>query len=166
MGLAVPYIFVVGLMLRHRGEVEIEAIEGELDGAATAAISEVRLIELEQDTEAGVTPFAAYDTGSLPSGGPARSLTTAGAYAEAGIQVLDTGGTNTIGTSAGHIWNNASLHGAMMAHFTRFAERPQFKVWLLHAQRHVQVATRVQPLRFTADGMPDFGLPVRETTAR
>ena len=48
-------------------------------------------------------------------------------------KVLDTGGTNTIATSSGHIWNNASLHGAMMAHFSRHAERPQFKVWLLHA---------------------------------
>ena len=62
-----------------------------------------------------------YDTGSLPSGGPARTLTVAAAYAEAGVQMLDTGGTNTIATSAGHIWNNASLHDAMMSHFSRCA---------------------------------------------
>lgn len=116
----------------------------------------LRMVELEQDTEAGVTPFAAYDTGSLPSGGPARSLTTAGAYAEAGIQVLDTGGTNTIGTASGHIWNNASLHGAMMSHFTRFAERPQFKVWLLHARRH-ELGQGLRGIMFDQQGLQRQG---------
>ncbi len=95
-----------------------------------------RTVELEQDCESGVTPFAHYNTGSLPSGGPARTLSTAGSYGEAGIQMIDTGAGNVINTSAGHIWNNASLHHAMRAHFSRWAQRSQIKVWLLHAMRH------------------------------
>ncbi len=116
----------------------------------------LRTVELEQDVEAGVTPFDTYNTGSLPSGGPARSLNVAAAYGEAGLQVLDTGGTNTIATSSGHIWNNASLHGAMMAHFSRHAERPQFKVWLLHAQRH-ELGTGLRGIMFDQQGLQRQG---------
>jgi len=34
-----------------------------------------RTVTLEQDHEKGVTAFSSYNTGSLPSGGPARVLT-------------------------------------------------------------------------------------------
>lgn len=116
----------------------------------------LRLVELEQDVEGGVTPFADYATGSLPSGGPARTLTVAAAYGEAGIQVLDTGGTNTIATAPNHIWNNASLHGAMMSHFSRWQERAQFKVWLLHAQRH-ELGTGLRGIMFDQQGLQRQG---------
>ena len=118
--------------------------------------SSLRVVELEQDVENGVTPFPGYDTGSLPSGGPARSLTVAGAYGEAGIQVLDTGATTTIATPSGHIWNNASLHGAMTAHFSRHAERPQFKVWLLHAMRH-EIGQGLRGIMFDQQGLQRQG---------
>ncbi|RZU32635.1 hypothetical protein [Blastococcus saxobsidens] len=116
----------------------------------------MRVVELEQDVEAGVTPFASYDTGSLTSGGPARTLTAATAYGEAGIQVLDTGGTTTLATAAGHVWNNASLHGAMTAHFSRWQERAQFKVWLLHAQRH-ELGTGLRGIMFDQQGLQRQG---------
>lgn len=116
----------------------------------------LRVVELEQDVEAGVTAFASYDTGSLPSGGPARTLTAAAAYGEAGIQVLDTGGGNTIATSSNHVWNNASLHGAMTAHFSRWQERAQFKVWLLHAQRH-ELGTGLRGIMFDQQGLQRQG---------
>jgi hypothetical protein len=111
-----------------------------------------RTVELEQDREDGVFPFADHNTGSLPSGGPARTLSTAGAYAEAGIQMLDTGGTNTIVTPAGFIWNDASLHNAMQNHFSRWQERPQFSVWLLHAMRH-QLGSGLRGIMFDQQGL-------------
>lgn len=118
----------------------------------------LRTVELEQDTEAGVTPFNNYDTGSLPSGGPARVLDVAAAYSEAGIQMLDSGGTNTITTLPTHIWNNASLHNAMVAHFSRYAERPQFKVWLLHAREHELTASQgVIGIMFDQQGLQRQG---------
>ncbi len=46
---------------------------------------------LEEDRQEGITPFSSYNTGSLPSGGPARNLSVVSAYAEAGIQMLSTG---------------------------------------------------------------------------
>nr|WP_042180602.1 hypothetical protein [Kibdelosporangium sp. MJ126-NF4]CEL14472.1 hypothetical protein [Kibdelosporangium sp. MJ126-NF4]CTQ88837.1 hypothetical protein [Kibdelosporangium sp. MJ126-NF4] len=100
------------------------------------AAGSFRTVELEQDCESGVAPFVNYNTGSQPSGGPVRTLSVAGAYAEAGIQMLDTGGGNIVNTAANHVWNNASLHHAMEAHFSQWQEKPQWKVWLLHAMRH------------------------------
>ncbi|MQA59996.1 MAG: hypothetical protein GEU86_00565 [Actinophytocola sp.] len=115
-----------------------------------------RTVELEQDCETGVTPFASYDTGSLTSGGAARTLSTAGAYDEAGVQMLDTGGANVINTPAGHQWTNASLHHAMQAHFTRWQERPQYKIWLLHARAH-EYGTGLRGIMFDQQGLQRQG---------
>jgi hypothetical protein len=95
-----------------------------------------RSVELEQDTEQGVTAFASYNTGSLPSGGPARTLTVASSYGESGVEMRDTGGGGVIPVAPGSTWSNAELHASMLAHFSRWADLPQWKVWLLHAQLH------------------------------
>ena len=95
-----------------------------------------RTIELEQDGETAVTPFLSYNTGSLPSGGPARTLTVARAYAEAGVQIRDTGGANMVAVAPGGTWSNAELHAAMVSQFSKWKDEPQWKVWLLHAMRH------------------------------
>lgn len=99
-----------------------------------------RTVQLEQDREQDVTPFISYNTGSLPSGGPARTLTVAKAYAEAGIGIQDTGMSNIINTSAAGPdtkWNNSELHLAMQNNFSRWRNDPQWKVWLFHANKHV-----------------------------
>ncbi|HEX6344487.1 hypothetical protein [Umezawaea sp.] len=115
-----------------------------------------RTVELEQDCEAGVTAFTSYNTGSLPSGGPARTLSVAGAYAEAGVQMVDTGATNAIATSSSHIWTNASLHNAMVTHFSRYQEQSQFKVWLLHAMRH-ELGVGLRGIMFDQQGLQRQG---------
>ena len=115
-----------------------------------------RTVELEQDCESAVTPFVSYNTGSLPSGGGARTLSVAGAYAEAGVQMLDTGGGNIIGAPANYRWTNASLHHAMQAHFSRWQERPQFRVWLLHARAH-EYGTGLLGIMFDQQGLQRQG---------
>ena len=95
-----------------------------------------RTVDLEEDCESGVTPFASYDTGALPSGGPARTLSVIASFAEAGVELRSTGQGNVIGTAPGGTWSNAELHAAMQAHFSRWANLPQWKVWLLHARLH------------------------------
>lgn len=115
-----------------------------------------RTVELEQDREHGVTAFASYDTGSLTSGGPPRTLTTGRAYAEAGIQMIDTGGSNGINTGPAHVWNNASLHDAMETHFSRWQETAQFKVWLLHAMRH-EYGPGLRGIMFDSQGLQRQG---------
>lgn len=84
-----------------------------------------RTVDLEEDSESGVTPFAAYDTGALPSGGPARKLSVVAAFAEAGIEMRPTGQGNVIPTAPGGTWSNAELHAAMQAQFSRWANLAQ-----------------------------------------
>jgi hypothetical protein len=118
--------------------------------------SAFRTVELEQDIEKGVVAFTSYDTGSLTSGGPARTLTTERAYGEAGIQMIDSGGSNTVNTGPDHVWNNASLHDAMETHFSRWQETAQFKVWLLHAMRH-EYGARLRGIMFDTKGLQRQG---------
>ncbi|MPY99307.1 MAG: hypothetical protein GEU97_15145 [Actinophytocola sp.] len=115
-----------------------------------------RTVELEEDCEAGVAPFRTYDTRSLPSGGTGRTLSVAGAYSEAGVQMLDTGGGNTITTPSGYLWTNASLHHAMQAHFSRWQEQPQYKVWLLHARAH-EFGVGLRGIMFDQQGLQRQG---------
>lgn len=95
-----------------------------------------RRVILEQDYEQQVTPFGTYDTGSLPSGGPARVLSVARAYAEHGIEMVDARRTNQVPTAAGASWDNAELHTAMENHFASWKDERQWKVWYFHADRH------------------------------
>jgi len=96
----------------------------------------LRRIDFEQDREQSVKPFVSYNTGSLPSGGPARDLTIAEAYAEAGIEMRTAGVCNVLPTAPGSSWSDAELHNAMVAHFSLWADAPQWKVWMLHAYQY------------------------------
>lgn len=99
-----------------------------------------RTLELEEDYEENIVPFTSYDTGALPSGGPARQLAIAEAYGEAGIEMLTSGAVNVIPVQeagADVKWDNAELHAAMEKHFSLWQDSPQWKVWLFHANKHV-----------------------------
>lgn len=100
-----------------------------------------RTVQLETDSVNDITTpvFNTYNTGALPSGGPARDLSVVSAYAEAGIEMRPTTGTNVINIAeagAGASWSNAELHASMERHFTLFRNVPQWAVWLVVAQNH------------------------------
>lgn len=97
----------------------------------------LRSVSLEQDCETGITPFTSYNTGALPSGGPARNLTIAAAYAEASIEMATAGVPNIIGSAPGSTWDDNELHNAMVTHFSLWQDQPHWKVWLFHASRYV-----------------------------
>jgi hypothetical protein len=99
-----------------------------------------RTVYLEQDRTLGVVPFNSYATGSLPSGGPSRTLSINSAYAEAGVEMLNAGISNIIPMSlagADAKWTNAELHNAMVNHFSLYRNAPAWHVWLLHAYEHI-----------------------------
>ena len=102
--------------------------------------SAFRAVVFEQDCQDTVPdPFVAYNTGSLPSGGPARALSAFSAYAEAGVQLLSTGANNVVATpeaGANAAWSDAELHASMIRHFSRWRDLPQWAVWLFHARLH------------------------------
>ena len=111
-------------------------------GAAYICLFESRYfrsVRYEQDYVKGVTPFTSYNTGSLPSGGPARTLTVAKAYAEAGVEMQATGAWNEVpiaGAGPGAKWSNAELHQAMEKQFSLWKDVPRWAAWLLAAQLH------------------------------
>ena len=98
-----------------------------------------RTVVLEQDSMVGVTPFAAYNTGALPSGGAARPLSVVQSFREAGIDMQVSGAANVIsnaGAGANGTWSDAELHSAMQTNFSLWQDIPQWKVWLFHAYQH------------------------------
>ena len=98
-----------------------------------------RTLRLETDRVSDViTPvFSSYNTGSLPSGGPSRNLSVVGAYAEAGVEMIPTSGSDVINVGeAGATWSNAELHASMEKHFSLWKDLPQWAVWQVAAELH------------------------------
>ena len=121
-----------------------------------------RTVRLEQDSTAGVTPFVSYNTGSLPSGGPTRVLSVNTAYNEAGVEMLNAGVTNVVPmviAGADAKWSNAELHTAMVNHFSIFAEKPMWDVWLLHAYEH-ELGAGLYGIMFDQTGLQRQGCAV------
>ncbi len=122
-----------------------------------------RAMLFEQDCQDTVpSPFTSYNTGSLPSGGPARTLSVVTAFAEAGVQVLTTGANNVISTAeagANSAWSDAELHAAMIRHFSRWREVPQWAVWLFHARLH-DLGTGLYGIMFDQQGKQRQGCAV------
>ena len=86
-----------------------------------------RRVEFERDFVQSVTPFTQYDTALLPSGGPGRVLSVAAAYAEAGVEMVDTGDSLAIpdsGVGVDGVWSNAELHASMVDHFSVWKDEP------------------------------------------
>lgn len=100
-----------------------------------------RTVRIETDSVSDLvgSPFASYNTGSLPSGGSARNISVVSAFGEAGIGMVPTGGNNVIDISeaqANATWSNAELHASMQTHFTLWSDVQQWCVWQLVAQQH------------------------------
>ena len=101
----------------------------------------LRTVVLETDRVSDViTPvFSSYNTGALPSGGPARTLSVVSAFAEAGIEVQVSAASNVVNVGeagANHKWSDAELHASMVHHFSLWVDQPQWKVWEVVAQLH------------------------------
>ncbi len=100
-----------------------------------------RTVRIETDRVSDVaTPvFSSYNTGSFPSGGPARNLSVISAYAEAGVEMVATAGSdviNIIEAGANASWSNAELHASMQGHFMLWRDLPQWAVWQVVARLH------------------------------
>ena len=124
---------------------------------------EFRAVLFEQDCQDTVaTPFATYNTGSFPSGGPARTLSVISAFGEAGVQLLTTGATDfipTAETGANLAWSDAELHASMVKHFSIWRDIPQWAVWLFHAKLH-DIGTNLYGIMFDLQGKQRQGCGV------
>jgi hypothetical protein len=66
-------------------------------------------------------------------------LSPAAAFEEAGIEIVRAGEPTVVDLStagANAAWSDAELHAAMELSFSRWADRPQWAMWLLHADTH------------------------------
>ena len=122
-----------------------------------------RTIRLEQDTTAGVTtPFVNYNTGSLPSGGPARVLSINTAFAEAGVDLANAGIANVVPLALAGVdakWTDAELHNGMVNHFSLYQNVAAWDVWLLHAYEHI-LGSGLYGIMFDQQGLQRQGCAV------
>ncbi|WP_218822240.1 M28 family metallopeptidase [Geodermatophilus pulveris] len=99
-----------------------------------------RDVEVEVDVEDGAVGAEPYDTHlhpDRPADLPRESLTLEGAFARAGIRITRSSGSNTIDTSSAGgngRWNYQELHDAMASHWSAYANVPQWKMWVFHAE--------------------------------
>ncbi len=101
-------------------------------------------VNLEMDYENGATLFGSYNTGTLPHSGAARNLDVVSSYAEAGIQMVRTAGTDAIPTfEAGFdaVWTNAELETAMHHHFSIVSDSPKWQTYLLTCRSRHELTT-------------------------
>ena len=102
-------------------------------------------VEFEVDRVANAgTIVTTYDTGSHPNHPadlPSETISLATVYQRAGFDVSMSPNTSVIPTSgagANGTWSDAEMHNAMVTYWSRFANRPQWAMWVLYAARHDQ----------------------------
>ena len=97
--------------------------------------------EVDRVSNAG-TAVTTYATGSHPTRPadlPAETISLATVYQRAGFDVRMSPNANVIPVTdagANGTWSDAEMHNAMVAHWSRFANRPNWAMWVLFAGRH------------------------------
>ena len=101
-----------------------------------------REVEVEVDHEVGAATVEPYDTHhhtDRPADLPRETLTLEGEFGKAGIRitrVADSGEPVVASEAeADARWSEGELHDSMVRHWQVFANRPQWKMWILLANR-------------------------------
>ncbi len=116
-------------------------------GGATPALtltydfakSAFREVAFEYDTVSDATAVTSHNPASHPNHSPAAptsTLTLESAYGRLGITVTKTGGDSVIPVPPGTAWSDQEMHDAMQAHWSRWADAPQWALWVLFARLH------------------------------
>jgi len=102
-------------------------------------------VEFEVDHVANASPVVTgYDTGShpnKPASLPAETITLDTTFRRAGFNVSMSPNSSTIplaDAGANGTWSDAEMHNAMVTYWSRFADKPQWAMWVLFAARHDQ----------------------------
>jgi hypothetical protein len=124
-----------------------------------------RELAFEHDTVSDATAVTAHNPSSHPNhsaSAPNTTLSLESAYARVGIQVTKTGGDSVIpmdDAGPNTTWSEQEMHDAMQAHWSRWADAPQWAVWVLFARLHDQ-GTSLGGIMFD-----DIGTAQRQGTA-
>jgi hypothetical protein len=101
-----------------------------------------RSVEFEFDSVEGLSPVTQIETRAhpnCPAHLPAETLSIETTFQRAGFDVRRTGGGGKVPLSAaraGGTWSDMEMHDAMQAYWSRFADRPQWSMWVLFAGQH------------------------------
>ncbi|MGF1611606.1 MAG: hypothetical protein ACFCUQ_19550 [Kiloniellales bacterium] len=101
-------------------------------------------VEFEYDCVQGVTPVASINTGdhpNRPASLPVENLSIETVFRRAGFDVKKSGGDGVIPLSAAgqnQTWSDMEMHDAMQVYWSRFANKAQWSMWVLFANRHDQ----------------------------
>ncbi len=102
-------------------------------------------VEFEVDRVANAgTAVTAYTTSAHPNRPAdlaAETLSLATVYQRAGFDVTMSPGASVIpttGAGANGTWSDSEMHNAMITFWSRFANLPQWAMWVLYAARHDQ----------------------------
>jgi len=100
-------------------------------------------VEFEVDAVSNAgTPTTSYATGSHPNRPAtiaAETLTMASVYQRAGFDTTMSPSASIIpvgDAGANGTWSDAEMHNAMITYWSRFADKPQWALWVLFAARH------------------------------
>lgn len=96
-------------------------------------------VEFEYDREQNINPVLQFATGSHPNRPatlPVETLSLGKVFQRAGFDVSINPNTNPIPAPAGTTWSDMEMHDSMVAHWSRFANKPQWSMWVLFARQH------------------------------
>ena len=97
-------------------------------------------VEVEVDREDGAADTEPYNTHTHPDRPvdlPQENLTLESVFAKSGIGMTRSAGSNIINTAdagGNNRWSEQELHDAMEAHWSAFANVPQWKMWIFLAE--------------------------------
>ncbi len=96
-------------------------------------------VDRVQNAGAIVTAYNTADHPNRPSNLPNETLSLATVYQRAGFDVRMSPNQTTIPTSgagSNGTWSDTEMHNAMVTYWSRFANRPNWAMWVLYAARH------------------------------
>ncbi len=105
------------------------------------AHSHFREVNFEFDTVSDAISVTSYNTASHPNRPatlPAETLTIESGYGHMGIKVTRSGDSivNISRAGANTLWSDVEMHDAMQVSWSKWANIPQWAVWVLFARQH------------------------------
>lgn len=98
-------------------------------------------VDRVENAGAVVTRYHTAAHPNRPADLPEETLTLAGVYEQAGFRVSLSEHSGTIPlveAGADGSWSDSEMHNAMITYWSRFADRPQWALWVLYASLHDQ----------------------------
>lgn len=122
-------------------------------------------VDFEFDYQEGEVATTSINTGdhpNRPASLPIENLSIETVYRRAGFNVTTSTGSGSVpvsGTGADGKWSDAEMHDAMQVYWSKFANRPQWAIWVFFASLH-EMGTRLGGIMFD-----DIGPNHRQGTA-